>query len=165
MHERFAASSLPKHPVCVHAERTRLHVMHPPFPFAPSLSFSLSLSSFTGESDFRRSMQNIRPAVPTRVIRGRSVKPSSGNLYNRPLPSPISLMVISNRKLLFTTRRTLSLGTPSSKMPTQRRPISAGLQARIHFIVVHLARGAKFRRGRKQGRLTAETSCIGEKSG
>lgn len=76
-----------------------------------ALSFSLPFSPqgrLEGRGNFRRSMQNIRPAVPTRVIRGRSVKPSSGNLYNRPLP-PISLMVISNRKLLFTIRRTLFL--------------------------------------------------------
>lgn len=55
-----------------------------PFFLSLSLALSPSLLPFMGENDFRRSMQNIRPAVPTRVIRGRSVKPSSGNLYNHP---------------------------------------------------------------------------------
>ena len=128
----------------------------------PSSSLSLSLFFFLSLGRRRFSQKHAKyPAgcADTRDTR-KERKAEFRKLIQPPSP-PISLMVISNRKLLFTMRRTLSLARrQAGSAHKENRNRYPSVSGEIYFIGLHLACGAKFHRNRKQSGLKAETSCI-----
>lgn len=110
MHERFAASSLPKHPVCVHVKRTRLHVMHSP-------SFSLSLSSLHEGERFSQKHAKY-PAGCADTCDTRKERKAEFRKLMQPPPTAYLAYGNIESEVTFYDAPDPFLGTPSSEMRT-----------------------------------------------